>query len=84
MTTTNDNIVEILFSAFLDAAPTGKLAEDMHTFSAAIDAQIAAGCVDPDTVGDYELAASKYGFYAGFFAALEYTKGLKKARRELG
>ena len=74
-----ENTVETLFNNFLNAAPTGELAEAMHTISAAIDAQIAEGCVDPDTIADYEYSAAKYGFYAGFFAALS----LKKARRVL-
>ena len=70
MTTTNDKTLEILFENFLSSDPYGELAEAMHTVSAAIDAQIEAGAVDPDTVADYELAAMKYGFYAGFFAAM--------------
>ncbi len=70
MTTTNDKTVEILFESFLSSDPSGELAEAMHNISAALDAQIEAGAVDPDTVADYELAAMKYGFYAGFVAAL--------------
>ncbi len=70
MTTTNDKTVEILFENFLNSDPTGELAEEMHRISAIIDEQIAAGAVDPDTIADYELAAMKYGFYAGFVAAL--------------
>ena len=70
MTTTNDKTVETLFESFLNSDPTGELAEEMHRISAIIDEQIAAGAVDPDTIGDYEYAASKYGFYAGFFMGL--------------
>ena len=67
--------IETLFQSFLNAAPTGELAEDMHEISAEIDAQIEAGTVDCDIIGDYELAALRMGFYAGFAAA----KGLKRA-----
>ena len=66
--------IEALFENFLNAAPTGELAEDMHTISAMIDRQIEAGKVDADTIGEYELAATRYGFYAGFVAALEYQR----------
>ena len=51
----------------------------MHRISAEIDAQIKAGAVDEDTIGDYELAAMKNGFYAGFAAAM----GLQRARIQL-
>ena len=70
MTTTNDKTVETLFERFLSSDPSGELAEAMHTISAAIDAQIEAGNVDPDTISDYEYAAMKYGFYAGFLTGL--------------
>ena len=71
MTTTNDKTVETLFERFLSSDPSGELAEAMHTISAAIDVQIEMGSVDPDIVADYELAAIRYGYYAGFMAALD-------------
>lgn len=81
MTTTNDKTVEILFESFLNSDPTGELAEEMHRISAIIDEQIAAGDVDPDTIGDYEYAVSKYGFYAGFFMGLNLVAAKARLAR---
>ena len=71
MTTNTRETMEILFNDFLNSDPRGELAEAMHEYSAAIDAQIEMGSVDPDIVTDYELAAIRYGYYAGFMAALD-------------
>lgn len=60
---------EILFQHFLETAPTGELAEAMHKISAELDRQIEAGAVEHLTLADYECAAARYGFYAGFAAA---------------
>ena len=81
MTNTNDKTVETLFNSFLHADPGGDLAEVMHTISAAIDAQIEAGAVDPDTIADYEYSAMKFGFYSGYLAALNMMAA--KAQRAL-
>ena len=74
-----NNAIEMLFEDFLNAPMDGELAEAMHRISAEIDAQIKAGAVDEDTIGDYELAAMKNGFYAGFAAAM----GLQQARIQI-
>lgn len=63
--------IERLFIDFLETRHAGELSEEMHRISASIDSQIEAGAVDYDTVADYEFAATRYGFYAGFAAALE-------------
>lgn len=63
--------IETLFENFLENRHTGELVDALHRVSAEIDAQIEAGAVDCDTIGEYELAATRYGFYAGFAAALE-------------
>ena len=70
----NKNTIEALFENFLNTAPTGELAKEMHRISAEIDRQIEVGNVDADTIGEYELAAARYGFYAGFAVALEYQR----------
>lgn len=74
----NDTI-ETLFMSYLETPPSGELAEAMHKISAEIDRQIEAGVVDPMTVADYECAAARYGFYAGFAAA----QGLQMAKIRL-
>lgn len=66
-----NKMLEILFMNFLESAPIGELAEEMHRLSAEIDSQIDAGTVDADTIGDYECAAMKYGFAGGFAAAMQ-------------
>ena len=76
----NENTVETLFINFLGDNPTGELAKAVRAISATIDEQIANGCVDHDTISDYECAAMREGFYAGFFAALS----LENARLALG
>lgn len=81
MTTTNDKTLETLFESFLSSDPSGELAEAMHNISAALDAQIEAGAVDPDTVADYEYSAMKFGFYSGYLAALNMMAA--KAQRAL-
>ena len=74
----NDTI-ETLFMSFLETPPSGELAEAIHKISAEIDRQIETGAVDPMTVADYERAAARYGFYAGFAAA----QGLQMAKIRL-
>ena len=63
--------IEILFENFLETRHTGELVDELHRVSAEIDTQIETGAVDYDVIGEYELAATRYGFYAGFAAALE-------------
>lgn len=63
--------IEILFENFLENRHTGELVDELHRISYDVDAQIEAGAVDYDIIGAYELAATRYGFYAGFAAALE-------------
>ena len=65
--------IESLFPRFLEATPAGELAEEVRRISKEIDALIeAGGCGAPlqELVGDYELAATRNGFYAGFIAAM--------------
>ncbi len=75
-----NEMLETLFMNFLESTPTGELSEAMHRLSAEIDSQIAAGDVDPDTIGDYECAAMKYGFAGGFAAAQQLRGGARKSR----
>lgn len=65
--------IEILFDRFINTTPEGELAEAMHRISAAVDAAIEAGDADKaiELTADYELAASRLGFYAGFLVGLE-------------
>ncbi len=63
-----NEIIETLFENFLETRSTGTVADEMHRISAEIDAQIEAGAVEYDTIGEYELAAMRVGFYAGFAA----------------
>ena len=60
-----------LFIDFLETNYAGELVEEMHRISAEIDKQIESAAVEYDTIGDCELAASRFCFYAGFAAALE-------------
>lgn len=66
--------IEALFEDFLYSAPTWELAEAMHRLSAQIDRQIAAGDVDADLIGEYELSALRYGFFAGVAAGMKYRQ----------
>lgn len=75
-----DEMLETLFMDFLESTPAGPLADAMHQLSRTIDQQIAAGDVDPDTIGDYECAAMKYGFAGGFAAAQQLIGGARKSR----
>lgn len=63
--------IETLFENFLETRHAGELVDELHRIGGMIDTQIEAGAVDCDTIGEYELAATRYGFYAGFAAALE-------------
>ena len=63
--------IETLFEDFLEEHPAGELAAELHRISAAIDEQIASGAVKQETIADYELAAMRMGYYAGFAAAME-------------
>lgn len=70
-------IIEIWFDRFINAtALGGELAADMHKISAAIDAAIEAGDADKaiELAGDYELAATRFGYYAGFQRASELLR----------
>lgn len=69
-----NTMLESLFMAFLETTPTGPLAAEMQRISTIIDQQIEAGAVDADTIGDYELAAMRFGFAAGY-AAAEGSRG---------
>ena len=76
--------IETLFEDFLEEHPAGELAAELHSLSAAIDEQIASGAVKQETIADYELAAMRMGYYAGFAAALELCKaqhGKKQSRK---
>ncbi|MBQ7491469.1 MAG: hypothetical protein IJT76_02560 [Clostridia bacterium] len=70
-----NEIIETLLEDFLESRHTGELSDELHRLSAEIDAQIKAGNVDDMTVADYELAATRYGFYAGFLAAQKCFTG---------
>lgn len=72
-----NEMLETLFMNFLESHHTGPLAAELHRLGGTIDQQIDAGAVDADTIADYEYAAMKYGFAAGFAAAME----LANARR---
>lgn len=70
--------IETLFERFINRAPEGELAEAVQQISAAVDAAIEAGDADKaiELTGDHELAASRYGYYAGFLAGLELGKAI--------
>lgn len=72
--------LETLFMEFLETTPTGPLAADMQRISATIDQQIANGTVDDDTIAAYELSAMRYGFSAGFAAAMNLLSGQQVAK----
>lgn len=78
----NENkTIEILFEHFTNAPLSGEIAEAMHKISGAIDAAIEAGDMDTaiELTGDHELAAMRYGFYAGFLAGLELRQAMQGA-----
>ena len=66
--------LDMLFEDFINDKPTGELAAAMHRISGDVDAAIEAGDMDKaiELTADHELAATQYGFYAGFMAALKY------------
>ena len=65
--------IEALFMDFINRAPEGELAEALHQISADVDAAIEAGDADKaiELTADHELAATRFGYYAGFLAGLE-------------
>ena len=73
--------IETLFDDYLNTARTGALWEELHTVSAAIDAAIQVGDTDRamELTGEYELAAARCGFYAGFVAALGLRQPMQGA-----
>lgn len=74
-----NEMLESLFMNFLETAPTGALAAAMQRLSRLIDQQIEAGAVDPDTIADYECAAMRHGFAAGFAAAMQVFENSRAA-----
>ena len=61
--------VEALLTEYLNADHSGDpLNEALSVVSSEIDGQIKAGAVDVDIMGDYELADTRAGFYAGYRA----------------
>lgn len=74
-----NKVLETLFMNFLETAPTGPLAAEMQRLSSVIDQQVEAGNVDADIIGDYECAAMKYGFAAGYAAAMQALEGTRAA-----
>ena len=74
-----NEMLETLFMNFLETSPTGPLSAAMQRLSSIIDRQIEAGAVDPDTIADYECAAMKYGFAAGYAAAMQALDGARAA-----
>ena len=70
-----NRIIEILFENYLTTDHTGNVADELHRISTEIDRQIEAGDVDANTIGEYELAAARLGFYEGFKMGLELAMG---------
>lgn len=67
-----NKVIEALFNDFINTPNQGgELGTELHRISRILDDQISAGTVDCETVADYEYAATKYGYYAGFKAALD-------------
>ena len=83
MKLSENKTLEILFLNFLEEECTGKLVTELSRISAKIDAQIEAGAVEYETVGEYELLAKQVGFYAGFIAGMELQKALPKGSRRV-
>lgn len=75
---TENTTIETLFTDFINTAPDGEITEAMQKISAALDAAIEAGDAGKaiELSGDYELAASRRGYYAGFMAGLELGKAI--------
>lgn len=64
------------FNSFLNA-PTDKtnpLQKALSTTGTRVDNKLFAGTLTTDDLADYELAAMKLAFNAGFTAALDYMK----------
>lgn len=72
--------METLFMAFLETPLTGPLAAEMRRLSKVIDEQNVDGLVDDDTVAAYELSAMRYGFAAGFAAAMNLLGGQQEGK----
>ena len=64
------------FNSFLNA-PTDKtnpLQKALSATGTRVDDKLSAGTLTTDDLADYELAAMKLSFNAGFAAALEYME----------
>ncbi len=62
-----NEVVETLLANYLNSDRNGKpLEEALDAISREIDRQIEAGAVDGGIIGEYELAATRAGFYEGY------------------
>ena len=74
-----NEMLETLFMNLLESPHTGPLAEAMAQISGEIDQQVDAGAVDVDIIADYECACLRYGFAAGFAAAVKMLNAQQAA-----
>lgn len=51
----------------------------MHELGGIIDQQIDCSSVDADTIADYECAAMRYGFAAGYATAMQVLESKRAA-----
>lgn len=67
-----NKIVEVLYMNYLEnvAQTDGKLAAALRAVSGAVDAALEAGTLSCDILAEYEDAAARCAFYAGFWVAL--------------
>ena len=73
-----NDVIEVFLTEYLNANHTGKPLNDrLSAISSEIDRQIKAGAVDADIMGDYELAATRVGFYEGYKAGFSVAVAAK-------
>lgn len=71
---------ELLYAEYINGHPAYKTPQEtaVATVSAAIDRELKEQSVSDETIADYEEAARRAGFYAGFRAAVAYTHFLQQ------
>lgn len=74
------SVVDTLCGAYIDGDKPFQTEreEDVSIVSATLDGKVEAGTVSYEDLGEYEEAARRAGFYAGFKAAVAYIHYLQK------
>lgn len=76
--------VEFLYGEYINGHPELKTSQevDVAAISATISKQLDAHSVSDETICDYEEAARRAGFYAGFRAGAAYIQYINSQQRQ--